>query len=994
MELRVCSACQKVCPGETACPHCGGVLSLASPEFFLGKSFGKYRLESVLGVGGMGVVYLAWQSTLSRKVALKLILPEADETELRQRFLREARLLAGIHHPNIVEIYDFDVNEWDVPFYVMEYLEGRTLRELLRERGRLAPWELVPILRDVGAGLTSAHHAGVVHRDLKPENIFLARYDGGQVAKILDFGIARTLGAPETEAGLTRTGMIVGTLNYLAPEQLLGQEITPATDQFALALVVVELLTGKSVRSGKTLSRIIAEEIVRPLEIPELAREYPGLGRVIARATDPDPHRRFPDVESFVEAVATGLGSSALADETVPTVELGRRTGDPVAAGEVAGGESGSARSRRFRRLLLGSAVATAVLAGGLALWHTRGGEGSRSMGSLVLEREVKVPVDAGRILAADPELLVLGGMDGVILQGTGGDRPPARLPMDPDQVLGPAPDGRLLIRKGDRLFIRDPAGREVPPWADGVPPGEDVVISPDGASLVSSSGETVSVLRLEFPHFRPAFRVHLGFKPEMVKAGKRLLAVAGGGNVEAWSLASGRKVLEVAFPETRVTAMAVDDLADRVAVAGWFDTVAVFHVDDGSVERIPRRQGATGEVSLAFVDQARGPALAVAEAGGLSLWLPSRQLLGRWDREGAKIVDLLKSAGRLFALDVSSHSVLIFSLGGISSRLVVPYAHDSAWASVADPPRKRVLIGNENGVLYAVSTEDGRVERRVVHTQGITSLVTDGRRLASASDDRTIAVWRLPDLAVEWRSRAHGFLVNQIVLLPGKGVLWSASSDGLVKRWSWPDLKELATLDTSDLVGRRVSLHAIWVSRDERRMLLGTWDHLALFLERGGKGTWSARKLHFTPHAGYGIADLGALQALVLLGVDEPSGMAVYDLRRGSFLPIRSGDGSFLCHVTLDGGKRLLAFGNNEILDFHFRRDEEGVLRYTLAVVRHRNLGFASTATLLPGGRVAVANSTGTLHILDVGDIRGVPLCDVPVEVQGPTAAARVPAA
>ncbi len=981
MELRVCSACQKVFPGQISCPHCGGALSLASPEFFLGRSFGKYRLESVLGVGGMGVVYLAVQSTLSRKVAVKLILPEVDEGERRQRFLREARVLAGIHHPNIVEIYDFDVSEWDLPFYVMEYLEGRTLRELLRERGRLAPAELVPILREVGAGLTSAHRAGVVHRDLKPENIFLARYDGGQVAKILDFGIARTLGGTETEAGLTRTGMIVGTLNYVAPEQLLGEEVTPATDQFALALVVVELLTGKAVRFGKTLSRIIAEEIVRPLEIPELAREYPGLSHVIGRATDPDPHRRFPDVESFVEAVATGLGTSAGADGTVPTVELGPETAGPAPVGAVAGGGAGSAGSRRFRRLLLGSAVATAVLAAGLAMWHMKGGKGSRPMGSLVLEREVAVPVDAGRILAADSELLVLGGMDGVILQGTSGDRPPARVTMDPDQVLGPAPDGRLVVRKGDKLFIRDPAGREVPPWADGVPEGNHVAISPDCSYLVSSSVDMLTVRRLEYPHFRRAFRVDLGFRPEMVKVGKRLLAVAGGGKVEVWSLVSGRKLLDTAFGETRVTAMAVDDLANRVAVAGWFDTVAVFNVDDGSMERIPRRQGATGEVSLFFVNQSRGPALAVGEGGGLSLWLPSHELLGRWDREGSRIVDLLGASGRLFALDVSNNSILVFSLGGISSRLVVPYAHDSAWASLADPPRKRVLIGNESGVLYAISTGDGDVERHVIHTEGITSLATDGRRMASASDDRTIAVWRLPDLKVEWRSRAHKFLVNQIVLLPGQGVLWSASSDGLIKRWSWPDLKELATLDTMDLIGRRASLHAIWISKDERRMLVGTWDHLALFLTKAENGTWSARELPFQPCAGYGIADLGALDALVMLGVGEPRGMAVYDLRRGSFLPIRSDGGSFLCHVTFDGGRRMLAFGDREILDFRFRRDEKGTLHYRLAVVRHRNLGFASTATLLPGGRVAVANTTGTLHILDVGDIHGVVLCDVPVE-------------
>lgn len=195
MEVRVCGQCRLVRPGVTICPGCSGALTLADESLFLGEIFGKYRIESVLGAGGMGVVFRAIHTTLNRPAAVKIVLPQLADDNFVKRFLREAQLLAELKHPNIVEIYDFDLGPWEIPYFVMECLEGAPLRALLKAGGALPLELLAPILDGAGAGLAFAHRKGIVHRDLKPDNLFVALFDGVVVAKVLDFGSRIAAGA-------------------------------------------------------------------------------------------------------------------------------------------------------------------------------------------------------------------------------------------------------------------------------------------------------------------------------------------------------------------------------------------------------------------------------------------------------------------------------------------------------------------------------------------------------------------------------------------------------------------------------------------------------------------------------------------------------------------------------------------------------------------------------------------------------------------------------
>ena len=213
-------------------------------------SFGRYRLEEVLGHGGMALVYRAWDQELERRVAIKMIADNlAREESLRRRFVREATALASLAHPNVVKVYDAGELDGRL-FIVMEYVEGETLAEVLLRRGAFRPAEATQLALQICSGLAHAHAHGIVHRDIKPQNL-LVEPDGS--LKIADFGIAK----PEGATTLTEAGGIIGTAAYLAPEQLAGEEATPASDVYSLGAVLYEMLTGRPPRDVETLTQLI-----------------------------------------------------------------------------------------------------------------------------------------------------------------------------------------------------------------------------------------------------------------------------------------------------------------------------------------------------------------------------------------------------------------------------------------------------------------------------------------------------------------------------------------------------------------------------------------------------------------------------------------------------------------------------------------------------------------------------------------------------------------
>ncbi len=316
---------------------------------------GRYRVADVLGRGGMAVVYLARDDELDRPVAIKVLAGHlADDTVFRDRFVREARLAAGLSHPNIVQIYDAGEDDGN-PYIVMEYVDGRSLADELDLDGPLDPGRVVDLGVQVCAGLEHAHTTGLVHRDIKPGNLLLG--ESGTV-KIADFGIAR---AAETTR-LTQMGSVLGTAAYLSPEQALGEEVTAAADIYSFGCVLYECLTGRTPYVFETLTELAVKHRQEPITpVRERRPEIPeGLEAVVMRSLARNPEYRPPS------AAALGQELAATAPDDV-TRPLPKASG--VRASEVRTEplrRPTTARPKRRgidRRILIGAVMALLVLA-------------------------------------------------------------------------------------------------------------------------------------------------------------------------------------------------------------------------------------------------------------------------------------------------------------------------------------------------------------------------------------------------------------------------------------------------------------------------------------------------------------------------------------------------------------------------------------------------------------------------------------------------------
>ena len=273
-------------------------------------TIGKYRIERLIKRGGMGAVYLGFDPELRRPAAIKVLRDNLDGDDLRERFRREAIAIAALRHPNIVTIFHADVEEGR-PYIAMEYVPGETLADLIR-RDALPLGRKLQIVEDVCGALGAAHRAGIVHRDIKPANI-LVDHDG--TVKVVDFGIART-----PDATLTQLGVLVGTLDYMAPEQLTDRAVDGRTDIFAVGVLLYELLANRRPFPGDFHATLAARVHHRdPIPLSDVYPEIDAAtAAIVAMALEHDPARRYQDVQALREDLtAARLRLSAVGDETV-----------------------------------------------------------------------------------------------------------------------------------------------------------------------------------------------------------------------------------------------------------------------------------------------------------------------------------------------------------------------------------------------------------------------------------------------------------------------------------------------------------------------------------------------------------------------------------------------------------------------------------------------------------------------------------------------------
>lgn len=334
---------------------------------------GRYRLDAQIGAGGMSTVYRAFDTVLERQVAIKIMHRDiASDSDQLERFRREARAVAQLNHPHVVGVIDASEDD-GTPYIVFEYVEGETLKDRIRRFGRLPVGESVAYAIEIARALGAAHERRIVHRDVKPQNVLI---DEEGSAKVTDFGIARSL----TEEGLTADGRVLGTTDYVSPEQALGQDVGPPSDLYSLGVVLFEMLTGDVPFHGENQVAVAMKHVRE--ELPDVQLRRPeassALASVVDRATAKDLDRRYgSDAELIADledvlAIETARSGQATGEATTVLRTLPRRARRRLPL-----------RMRHPVRLivalaLVGAAVAVALIL--LADRTERGAQGTRNV--------------------------------------------------------------------------------------------------------------------------------------------------------------------------------------------------------------------------------------------------------------------------------------------------------------------------------------------------------------------------------------------------------------------------------------------------------------------------------------------------------------------------------------------------------------------------------------------------------------------------------------
>ena len=570
------------------------------------------------------------------------------------------------------------------------------------------------------------------------------------------------------------------------------------------------------------------------------------------------------------------------------------------------------------------------------------------------------VPPDAETLLDHRSGIL-LQGADAVHLLDPANPAMAARLPLDPGEVLVDGlHQGILALQKGGTLLLLDYAENRRREWARLELPGSGTVVavSPSGTAFAFAEAGIVTVHPLSATAALKSVRIDGTFSPgARFRLGEHFLAAADGGALTVWDTATAKVVHTVPIPTQGVGPLALSEEAGIAAAGGWFDEVFVADFKAGRTETVilPGRT-----FSLRFIPDA--PSLLIAKSDAVHLWRPGAGTVAAFRAGGARFADARWTAQGVLALDTAGRRVHRLAYPGFPIRTAIPTGGNELWALAAPDDGAILFAGGSDGKLYAIDADRGSATPHELHTQGITALLCREDILASASDDKTIALWKLPSLQVFWRSQAHEYLINALFFSPSSRTLWSSSSDGKLKSWRWPQLAELEEITTG--AGNHA---ALWVSDDESLILAGTWKRMLVVLEKSG-GPWKAAQVFRLPcQSAYSMAPLPGVDAVLMIGT-EPATMFLYDLRgrRLHRLPDLGLQTCWTLPIAPDTG---IAAGSGGLLRCTVRRQGQAV-RVSVALAVNPRVGTIGTACLLQGGRLALGTAAGEVLLTELAAI------------------------
>jgi len=919
MEFKICKNCERVELYSAFCSKCNNSVSIAEDNYFIGKVFGKYILKSKISSGGMGIIYRGSHITLNKIAAIKILIPEIANPEFLKRFEREAQLLAELKHPNIVEIYDFDISSYELPFFVMEFLEGNNLREEIAKFPMGMPYDLFcKYIHQICSALNYAHSKGIIHRDIKPENIFIQKIAEEEVIKILDFGIAKILVDTDVPTQLTLTGSIMGTPYYIAPEQIVGKNIGPHTDQYSLALIAAEMLTGKPVREGKSFSEIITKEINEPIKIENmLTKKLPeNIASAIKKATQPDINLRFNNLQEFEKELVSIRTSSEF---TTIDIKI------PVS------------KKRNLKIIAILSILAFLI---SLILFTNYLPKRIRPINI----QEFSLPSDADSLLGYINEYLIVKGLETLYaLKINNSKAEPVKIYFKKDEIfISLLSDSSILFLEDNTLkkryyFFEEKLSSKDELLLKGLPKFNQIGFSVSGNSFFIENDVNIEAYTIKEQAAIKLFEFKKnGLKPIKIIISDKYIALLFKDNLKVYDLLQKKNLLNESIP-VGTASIIISDLANMLFMGGWYDEIIIYDLKSKQ-KKTMAFPGKT--FSIQYLPD--NPTLLISKLEKFIIWdLNKDKEILKIEKKGSLFNSAILGINGIYVLDKSNNHIFLVPYNSFKEKKIFKVSELPIWALAFNKFYNKVFCGGEDGTIYEIDIHNDKIIPYKLHTQGVTSIISEKDYLISSSDDKTIALWKLPEMQLLYRSQSHNYLINSLYLPSTNGIIWSSSSDGSIKKLNLPSLQEIEVIKIGDY-----SFHSFWVNQEENFIIAGTWNKRFVFI-RKIKGQWQVEKeIPVNSQGIYSNVYLPDINIIIFIGA-YPSSMFIYDLKYNNFIKVKYIDLN-LIWIQKISSTEAIASADNSLIYFNFER-KGGKIICKVKISINSNLKIPLTSEYLP---------------------------------------------